>query len=64
MNDTNNDQHAGMGGSYLLNAKTGVRTLIERTEGPNRAPEPDPAPSQQPAPEPVVKQNTASYPPQ
>jgi hypothetical protein len=25
------DPHAGLGGSYLINPKTGVRELIERT---------------------------------
>jgi hypothetical protein len=33
------DEHYGMGGSYLLNPKTGKRTLVERTE-PAKPPEP------------------------
>jgi hypothetical protein len=30
--DTMKDEYWGQGGSYLLNPKTGKRTLIERTE--------------------------------
>jgi hypothetical protein len=33
------DEYHGMGGSYLLNPKTGKRTLVERTE-PAKPPEP------------------------
>jgi len=29
-----NDEHAGMGGSYVLNPKTNKRTLVERTAPP------------------------------
>ena len=29
-----NDEHAGLGGSYTLNPKTGKRTLVARTEPP------------------------------
>lgn len=43
------DEHAGHGGSYVLNPKTGKRTLQERTQHA------DAQPDQQPtdAPEPV-----------
>lgn len=34
------DEHAGHGGSYLLDPKTGKRTLVERTGMPQPAPEP------------------------
>jgi hypothetical protein len=36
--DTMIDEYWGQGGSYLLNPKTGKRTLIERTE-PAQSPE-------------------------
>ena len=32
-----NDEHAGLGGTYLLDPKTGKRTLVERTFDPNEA---------------------------
>ncbi|MCR4300182.1 MAG: hypothetical protein NUV51_01085 [Sulfuricaulis sp.] len=32
MTDTEPDEHAGCGGSYTLDPKTGRRTLIERTQ--------------------------------
>jgi len=28
------DEYDGVGGSYLLDPKTGKRTLVERTDGP------------------------------
>ena len=34
-----NDEHAGLGGSYTLNPKTGKRTLVARTEPPAPADE-------------------------
>ena len=32
-----NDENAGLGGTYLLDPKTGKRTLVERTFDPNEA---------------------------
>lgn len=32
MPDTVHDQHAGHGGSYILDPKTGQRRLVERTQ--------------------------------
>lgn len=32
MPDTTPDQHAGHGGSYILDPKTGQRRLVERTQ--------------------------------
>ena len=58
------DQNAGMGGSYLLDEKTGARTLVERTDDVDCAPEPDLSPVPEPDPEPVAEQRTATYPPQ
>ena len=47
MPDTQPDPNAGLGGSYILDPKTGQRTLVERTqEGA-----PQPAPAQPIAPE-------------
>lgn len=41
------DEHAGMGGSYLLDAKTGKRTLVHRTAPPetNRTPDAEAPPA-------------------
>ena len=40
--DTMKDEYWGMGGSYLLDPKTGKRKLIERTEPANTLnPEPE-----------------------
>lgn len=35
------DPNAGHGGSYVLDPKTGERTLVERTQDPADAPAPD-----------------------
>lgn len=37
-----NDEHAGQGGSYTLNPKTGKRTLTERTQEANGQPDQQP----------------------
>ena len=42
-----NDDYAGQGGSYVLNPKTGKRTLQERTQEPGV--EPDQQPTDAPA---------------
>jgi hypothetical protein len=40
-----NDEHEGLGGSYMLGPKTGKRTLVARTEppAPAEAQTPEPA---------------------
>lgn len=38
-NTTPDDEHAGQGGSYLLDPETGKRTLLERTQDPTQEPE-------------------------
>lgn len=50
----NSDPHAGLAGSYVLNAE-GVRVLIERTGDPLGLAEPTPesAPEPPPAPKPA-----------
>lgn len=47
------DEHAGHGGSYVIDPATGRRSLVERT-GWTPAPE-APAPSDPPAPAPKAK---------
>jgi hypothetical protein len=42
------DEHAGMGGSYILDPETGKRTLVERTGAVEPTPE---APADAPAAE-------------
>jgi hypothetical protein len=42
---TPQDEHAGQGGSYLLDPATGERVLIERTQEPAPADPTDAAPA-------------------
>jgi hypothetical protein len=36
------DVYQGQGGSYILDSRTGVRTLVHRTNPPNTAESPEP----------------------
>jgi hypothetical protein len=51
-----NDEFAGQGGSYLIDPKTGKRTLIERTKDQPEAPATADAEASKPAPSRKVKE--------
>ena len=43
------DEFDGIGGSYIADPETGKRTLVERTQEPQRVTEQPPAAADQPA---------------